>query len=99
MLMFSLNAVAQECIIKRTADGRIARSTTQINHFKKANPCPSTGKPTGKCPGHVIDHVKPLCACGKDDASNMQWQTITDGKAKDKLEIKQCNELRKAGTV
>ena len=37
-------------------------------------------------PGYVIDHVKPLECGGADDPANMQWQTIADGKAKDKTE-------------
>jgi hypothetical protein len=38
----------------------------------------------------VIDHIKPL-ACGEPDVpSNMQWQTIAEGKAKDKVERIGC---------
>jgi hypothetical protein len=44
------------------------------------------GKPSGACPGYVIDHVKPLECGGADDPSNMRWQTIAEGKAKDKTE-------------
>jgi hypothetical protein len=36
----------------------------------------------------VIDHVRPLACGGADDPSNMQWQTIEEGKAKDKWELK-----------
>jgi hypothetical protein len=54
--------------------------------FKKANPCPSTGKSSGPCPGYVIDHVIALKRGGAYDRSNMQWQTTADAQAKDKVE-------------
>ena|ERR1035437_3212152 len=41
-----------------------------------------TGHPHG-WPDHVIDHVIPLACNGADDPRNMQWQTISDAKAKD----------------
>jgi hypothetical protein len=34
----------------------------------------------------VIDHVQPLKRGGADTASNMQWQTTAEAKAKDRLE-------------
>jgi hypothetical protein len=38
----------------------------------------------------VIDHVTAL-VCGGDDApANMQWQSVAEGKAKDKWERKGC---------
>lgn len=66
--------------------GRIARSAEVKDAFKRANPCPSTGKSSGACPGYVIDHVNPLKRGGPDTPSNMQWQTIEESKAKDKIE-------------
>jgi hypothetical protein len=44
-----------------------------------------TGYPHGR-PGYVVDHIIALKRGGADDPSNMQWQTIAEGKAKDKLE-------------
>lgn len=70
----------------RDAHGRIKRSTSAKNAFRRQRPCPSTGKSSGPCPGYVVDHVKPLECGGADAPSNMQWQTIADGKAKDKTE-------------
>lgn len=67
-----------------------ARSKAQVNHFKRSHPCPATGKADGTCPGYVVDHIKPLCAGGADRPSNMQWQTIAQAKAKDRVERTQC---------
>lgn len=73
---------------QRDANGRIHRSENAKNAFKRLQPCPATGKSHGPCPGYVIDHVKPLACGGQDSPSNMQWQTIEEGKAKDKWELK-----------
>lgn len=70
--------------------GRIKRSVAAKDTFKREHPCPSTRRASGPCPGYVIDHVKPLACGGPDDPSNMQWQTVADGKAKDKWERKGC---------
>ena len=70
---------------KRTPD-RIKRSTAAKDSFKRQQPCPSTGRSSGACLGYVIDHVRPLECGGADAPSNMQWQTVADGKAKDKTE-------------
>jgi hypothetical protein len=39
--------------------GSDERSTAAKNAFKRAHPCPSTGRSSGSCPGYVIDHVIP----------------------------------------
>lgn len=72
--------------VQRDSHGRIKRSAAAKNDFKRQHPCPSTGRSNGACPGYVIDHVKALECGGPDSASNMQWQTVADGKAKDKTE-------------
>lgn len=72
--------------VTRDTNGRIARSESAKNDFKRSNPCPATGKPSGPCPGYVIDHVTPLKRGGTDSPSNMQWQTIQEAKAKDRWE-------------
>lgn len=69
---------------------KIKRSTVARHQFQKINPCPSTGKPRGACPGYVIDHIVPLCAGGADKPANMQWQTIAAAKAKDRIEVAAC---------
>ena len=73
-------------LFRRTTTGRIKRSTAAKDSFKRQQPCPSTGRGSGPCPGYVIDHVNPLECGGADAPSNMQWQTVADGKAKDKTE-------------
>lgn len=51
--------------------------------FMNVNPCPSTGKIKGACPGYVVDHVIAIKRGGADSPYNMQWQSIEDGKQKD----------------
>ena len=43
-------------------------------------------KADGPCPGYVIDHVIPLKRDGPDAPSNMQWQTVSEAKEKDRWE-------------
>ena len=73
----------------RDAKGRIARSESAKNRFKRLHPCPANGNRSGACPGYVIDHVLPLACGGKDAPENMQWQTVPEGKAKDRWELRQ----------
>lgn len=68
----------------------IERSRAQRDAFQRANPCPANGATHGACPGYVVDHIVPLCAGGPDAPANMQWQTVDDGKAKDRTEHTQC---------
>jgi hypothetical protein len=72
--------------VQRDNHGRIKRSGAAKDAFKREQPCPATGKSTGRCPGYVIDHVQPLECGGADAPSNMQWQSTAAGKAKDKAE-------------
>ncbi|MDI9350123.1 MAG: HNH endonuclease signature motif containing protein [Candidatus Symbiobacter sp.] len=62
------------------------RSAQARYEFMRQHPCPATGAKRGACHGYVIDHIIPLDCHGADDPSNMQWQTIAEGKAKDKWE-------------
>lgn len=73
---------------QRAGNGRIKRSTRAKDDFKRAHPCPSTGKSSGPCKGYVIDHITPLARGGADSPNNMQWQTVAESKAKDKWERK-----------
>lgn len=68
----------------RDSHGRILRSGAAKHAFEV-----STGYPHGR-PGYVVDHIKPLACGGADDTTNMQWQTVAEGKAKDKWERNGC---------
>jgi hypothetical protein len=83
-LIFLFIAIA----LHQPVDAKQKRSSAAKTAFKKANPCPATGRSHGRCEGWVIDHVIALCVGGKDHPSNMQWQTTADAKLKDKWECK-----------
>lgn len=72
--------------VQRDSHGRIKRSAAARDAFNRQQPCPSTGRTSGRCPGYVIDHVKALECGGPDAPFNMQWQTTAAAKAKDKTE-------------
>ncbi len=75
MSRYSTRSFKTSCYsCRRDRTGRIARSSTAQTAFRKANPCPSTGKRTGPCRGYVIDHRVPLRRGGRDHPSNMLWQ-------------------------
>jgi hypothetical protein len=72
------------------AEARIPRSYSAKAAFVRLHACPSTGLHRLPCKGWVIDHVKPLACNGPDLPSNMAWQTIAEGRAKDKWERIGC---------
>src|SRR5438132_11334194 len=74
------------------------RSLEVKHEFQRQHPCPSTGRPTGRCPGYIKDHVVPLACGGPDAVSNLQWQTIADAKAKDRWERRSCDQTSSART-
>ncbi len=63
-----------------------ARSSNTRKKFQSQNPCPSTGRKTGACPGYVVDHIHPLKRGGADHPDNMQWQTREEAREKDRWE-------------
>lgn len=75
---------SQSATVRRTANGKLKRSQVARAQFMR-----QTGYPRGH-PGYVIDHVVPLACGGADAPSNMQWQTVADAKAKDKVERRGC---------
>jgi hypothetical protein len=87
MILLLLAVVALPC-------DAVERSHAERSAFVVRHPCPSTGMPTGSCPGWIVDHIIPLCAGGPDKRTNMQWQTVVDAKAKDVDERKLCKQVR-----
>ena len=73
------------------AGEHIKRDPKAVRIFRATVPCPATGKPEKRCVGYVVDHVKPLCAGGPDEVTNLQWQTVEDAKKKDRWERKICS--------
>lgn len=86
--LFIVLALCTGCI----ADAKTHRSQTARHEFVKQQACPATGRHRLPCPGYVIDHIKALACGGADDPGNMQWQTVAEGKAKDKWERKECGK-------
>jgi hypothetical protein len=70
--------------VARDGRGRITRSQSAKRAFERR-----TGFQNGRS-GYVVDHIKPLACGGADAPSNMQWQSVTAAKAKDKVERKGC---------
>ena len=67
-------------VAARDSNGRIKRSAEAKKDFMK-----QTGYPKGR-KGYVVDHTVPLECGGADSPSNMQWQTATEAKIKDRTE-------------
>ncbi len=67
-------------VASRNAKGRIQRSPQARRQFMR-----ETGYPHGR-PGWIIDHVIPLQCGGLDAPTNMQWQTRSAAREKDKTE-------------
>lgn len=66
------------------------RSAAEVAAFKRSNPCPANGLRRGGCPGHQVDHIRPLCAGGEDKPSNMQWITTGDHRFKTFVDVREC---------
>jgi hypothetical protein len=69
----------------RDSHGRIARSEEAKHRFEV-----QSGYPHGRR-GFVVDHIVPLACGGADAPSNMQWQTVEQARAKDKVERRGCH--------
>lgn len=68
--------------VRRNSHGKIQRDHKEKAAFRRKNPCPSTGKIYGACPGYEVDHVKPLACGGADSPENMQWLSREANRAK-----------------
>ena len=66
------------------------RSRTLRAEFMRLNPCPSTGKSSGACPGYQVDHREALICGGRDELDNLQWLGTEEHKAKTRVEVKLC---------
>ena len=77
-------------LVPTFADAHVNRSIAAKRAFAREVACPATGLHKLPCPGYVIDHVKPIFCGGADNKSNMQYQTIAAGKAKDRIERIGC---------
>lgn len=67
-----------------------SRDASVLHQFRKAHPCPATGKIKGACPGWQIDHIVPLCAGGADAVGNLQWLTRAAHAAKTREDVRGC---------
>ena len=74
-----------------SVDAKQERSQKAKDDFKHSHPCPSNGNDHGACPDYVIDHVIALACGGADAPENMQWQSVEEGKLKDKWERAGCS--------
>lgn len=70
--------------VSHNRHGRRKRSAAAKDQFMR-----DSGYPHGR-KGYVVDHKVPLACGGADAPSNLQWQTIAEAKAKDKIERKGC---------
>jgi hypothetical protein len=86
-LAFILLSLCFLSVLPSAGSARLNRSPEVTREFQRQNPCPSTGKTSGRCPGYVKDHVIPLACGGADKVANLQWQTTQEGKAKDRTEL------------
>lgn len=97
LLVLLLPLLASAQAPARDDFGRIKRNPKVIRLFRATVPCPATGKTERRCAGYVVDH-KIALACAKtederlalDTLPNLQWQTVTEAKEKDKVERRQC---------
>ena len=57
----------------RQARHQVNKSEQAKRDFRAANPCPSTGKTSGRCPGYEMQHKTPLALGGVEADTNLQW--------------------------
>jgi len=85
---------APGCYVHRDWDGRIARSREVVAYWRETNPCPSTGRTSGRCPGYEVNHKVPLFCGGADAPRNLEWLTRREHVAFHRA-MKQCPPSRR----
>jgi outer membrane biosynthesis protein TonB len=65
-----------------------ARPSSAKENFRKAYPCPSTGRSSGSCPGYDVEHMNPPACGGADSPGNMQWVPASATRKKGAPECK-----------
>ena len=65
-----------------------SRPSSAKENFRKANPCPSTGRSSGSCPGYEVEHMNPPACGGADSPGNMQWVQASAARKKGAPECK-----------
>jgi outer membrane biosynthesis protein TonB len=65
-----------------------ARPSSAKENFRKAYPCPSTGRSSGSCPGYEVEHMNPPACGGADSPGNMQWVQASSARKKGAPECK-----------
>lgn len=72
----------------RDSKGHIVKPPSAKDDFRQSNPCPSTGKTSGGCPGYEVAHKTPLSQGGLDAAVNLQWLSKDELKANPQESVK-----------
>ena len=67
--------------------------------FQRSNPCPSTGRPRGPCPGYQVDHREALICGGRDELANLQWLPVVEHREKTRVEVKLCRPRASAAAT
>lgn len=81
IIVFTVILFALVCLTDSTsASEKTCRSPTIKHQFDRLN-----GYPEGR-KGYVVDHICALANGGLDVIENMQYQTIAEGHAKDRIE-------------
>lgn len=77
-----------------TASIAEARDYNVVWKFRKAHPCPSTGRVKGACQGWQVDHRVALRCGGPDRVENLQWLTVREHRIKTRREARGCRGLK-----
>jgi len=70
--MMRLALVIAVLVLAVPALASTGRSHAIAREFQREHPCPSTGLPSGACPGWIKDYIVPLACCGPDAVAHLQ---------------------------